>query len=272
MFRIAFILMLIKIDLIAQINFNAYQDSINFLSSIAVKGDGIEKRNKASEQLVKMLSYVLAQEGSFSFPFDSVKSLAVLNSSDNSFRLFNWNEIQEDGTYKYYGLIQKYDKKNKKSKVFVLNDDQRDKDIAVVEKTSLVYPHWYGAHYYEIIYTKKGKSKYYTLLGWEGKDRLATCKVIDVLQFDRDGPVFGAPIFAYAPIMRIVFEYSNQVSMSLKYDAKKKQIIYDHLSPSRPEYLGNYAYYGPDMSYDALVYKKGKWILIEDVKPKNSKK
>lgn len=285
MFRIAvFLVFFHSFTLFAQINYSVYQDSIINLSNLAVKGETDEERSIASKQLTSLLSRVLKLEGSFHYPFDSVQALAIVVSPDKSFRLFNWNEPQENGMYKYYCFVQKYNKRKKLTEVYHLSDDQRqNSNRLVVEKSTFHYPHWYGALYYEIIYTKNKKNKYYTLLGWEGKDKLTTCKVIDVLQFNEKGePFFGSPILpgydegkAYnknIALSRIVFEYANQVSMSLRYDAKTKQIIYDYLGPSGPENTGKFAYYGPDMSYDALIFKKGKWLLVEDIKPNNEKK
>ena len=46
--------------------------------------------------------------------------------------------------------------------------------------------------------------------------------------------------------------------MMLRYDDKLKMIVFDHLSPSKPSYEGKYQYYGPDFSYDGLIFEKGK--------------
>jgi hypothetical protein len=46
-------------------------------------------------------------------------------------------------------------------------------------------------------------------------------------------------------------------------------IIFDHLSPSKPSYAGNYQYYGPDFSYDGLKFEQGIWELVENVDIRN---
>ena len=58
--------------------------------------------------------------------------------------------------------------------------------------------------------------------------------------------------------------------MSLDYNKKKKTITFDHLSPIRQTADGKDVM-GPDMSYDALIYKKDIWSYKEDVKAKNKK-
>ena len=142
----------------AQQDFQAYQDSLINLSNLAVKGETNQERNSASKQLLIVLNRVLRQESSFDYPFDSVKSIAILNSPDHTFRLFNWNELQENGTYLYYCIIQTLNKKAKTTSVFQLNDDQRkNSNRLIIEQSIMQYPHWYGALYYQIIYCKNKK-------------------------------------------------------------------------------------------------------------------
>ena len=70
---------------------------------------------------------------------------------------------------------------------------------------------------------------------------------------------------------RVVFEYDKDAQLSLDYNKKKKMITFDHLSPVRTTAKGKEVM-GPDMSYDALIYKKDIWTYKEDVKVKNKKK
>jgi hypothetical protein len=68
---------------------------------------------------------------------------------------------------------------------------------------------------------------------------------------------------------RVVFEYSARVSMSLRYDAAKKRIVFDHLSPAKPSFEGNYEFYGPDFSYDAFAFIDNYWVLEENIDIRN---
>ena len=43
-----------------------------------------------------------------------------------------------------------------------------------------------------------------------------------------------------------------------------RTIVFDHLIPSSPVYEGKKEYYVPDLSYDALILKKGIWNYSED--------
>ncbi|NJK97401.1 MAG: hypothetical protein HC905_23045 [Bacteroidales bacterium] len=55
--------------------------------------------------------------------------------------------------------------------------------------------------------------------------------------------------------------------MMLNYDEMLKSIVFDHLAPSESRYTGQYEFYGPDFSFDGLIFKENQWVLVEDVKP-----
>ena len=57
--------------------------------------------------------------------------------------------------------------------------------------------------------------------------------------------------------------------MTIQYEEKAKRFVFDHLAPSKPIYQNQFEYYGPDFSYDALEYRKGKWVLVENVDVRN---
>ena len=149
----------------------------------------------------------------------------------------------------------------------VLVFDKSD-EITQPETEVLTDKNWFGALYFNIILKKHSGRKYYTLLAYDLNNLLTRKKIIDVLYFDENNmPHFGAPVFKNDEVLinRVIFEYSASVVMSLNYFKKKKMIIYDHLSPSDPSYNGQYQFYGPDLSYDAYIFKKGKWNYIADV-------
>ena len=132
---------------------------------------------------------------------------------------------------------------------------------------------WFGMLYTQIIEC----DGFYTLIGWDGNSKLTKRKFIDVLYFKSDGePVFGKDIFKIPKKSpkRLMFEYSSEVSMSLKYIERKNQIIYSHLA-SREDgaFLeGMFQFYGPDGSFDAIELKKDRWVSIEDVDARTNQK
>lgn len=250
--------------------FRVMEDSmISMGDKIVNSRDELVRRN-ATFMFIKTLVATLKLPNSFDYPFDSLKYISVLRSDDNKFRMYTWHLRNDDGTYRYYGAIQMNNKD--RLELYPLFDNS-----AMIEKpqdTILNKSNWYGAHYYKIITPKKGKKdKRYVLLGWKGNNLRTTKKVIDVIHFDQDGqPVFGDDIFKLGDETkkRIVFEFTIQASMMLRYLDKPKWIVYDHLAPPSKRDAGLFEFYGPDLSYDGLKYKKGKWVLMEKIDLRNA--
>lgn len=252
-------------------NLKVFEDSLKSLSyKIINHVDEVVRRN-SNNLFIKTLVSALKLENSFSYPFDSVVSVSILTSEDKVFRIFTWHLYSDDGSYRYYGAIQKNNKT--KLELYPLFDNSRF--IPNATDTVLTKDSWYGAHYYTIAAPQKRKrNKQYVLLGWKGNNIKTNQKVIDVLSFDKEGkPVFGAPIFDYkdSTMHRVIFTYGRNLSMLLRYLPSKNWIVYDHLACQDPRQTGMYEFYGPDLSYDALRYKRRKWYLMENIDIRNEK-
>ncbi|MBI2967965.1 MAG: hypothetical protein HYY40_09150 [Bacteroidetes bacterium] len=259
---------------------SAYEDSLCMFTPLVLNSKTDSEKMFFNDRVTALLLKALERDNSFFYSFDKVKSMAILSSPDKRFRIFNWHLPENAGSYRYFGIIQFYDKKSERSFVYELQDKSGlPEDWS---KRSVTGERWYGAHYYRIILSKRKGVRYYTLLGWKGYNSRTTKKVIDVMIITnppdsyrgyRDYiPIFGAPVFTCGKdttSRRIIFEYSAMVSMSVQWDEKKKRIVFDHLSPGKPEYAGNYEFYGPDFSCDAFKFKRGRWTLIEDVDARN---
>jgi hypothetical protein len=247
-----------------------YEQTIRGLFKKILESDNDSKKEKINNEIIKKLEQVLAIEGSFSYPFDSLRNIGRIISKDNKLRIYTWNLPYNDGTHRYYGFIQYYPPKEKKFLLFKLTDCSDDYQSP--ESMILTDSSWFGALYYEIIEMKYQEVAYYVLLGFDFNNLLTTKKIIEVLYFKDDKvPVFGKPVFFYGDKLcnRIIFEYSSRVSMGLKYNKDLKMIIYDHLSPSKPSFEGHFMYYGPDFSYDGLEFKDGVWKEVRDVDVRN---
>lgn len=246
--------------------FTAYEDTLKKKRIETLEAKNDPQRIKANNSFLRTLTRALNTDGSFHFPFDSLPSLAVLSSPDNKFRFINWNLPNDDETQVYYCFVQVFNKHKKTYNTYRLTD--KSAEISAPSKKTLDYKNWYGALYYRIIPMKKKHSKYYILLAWDGNDKLTSKKLVDVIYFSGNGkPKFGASIFRFPgkTKKRVFFEYSSQVTMSLRYEEKKKRIVFDHLSPHNEALQGQYQYYGPDFSFDALELKKDKWYFIRDI-------
>jgi hypothetical protein len=212
---------------------------------------------------------------SFNFPLDSLKTIGRIYSPDKSFRAITWNLQMEKGEHHHFGFIQMAKSKNDK-KYFELKE--QTSNIKNPEGSVLSASKWFGGLYYKILKNKIDNKVYYTLLALQYNDLFVSRKFIDVLYFDEYGnPVFGAPILQFGPKttkLRMVMEYAASVSVSLRYDDERKMIIYDHLSPFEAKYTGLYQYYGPDLSFDAMVFENKKWNYVANVdsrRPRNEK-
>ena len=238
-------------------------------SSKYIRSDTEKKEVNAN--ILTQFAVALKTDGSFLYPFDSLKFVNILASPDGRLRIYNWNIGYDDGAHEYFGFIQYLQKPENKYLIFPLTD--KSATIEKPEKTILNHDNWYGAFYYQLV-EKKGDHTYYTLLGWDGNDDYSTKRLVDVLYFDNNNPVFGAAIFTNgaATANRVIFEHSKKSTMFLKYLPERDEIVFDHLSPPSPFYDGQYAYYGPDFSYDAFAFVNGKWAYKPDIDFKNLKK
>lgn len=222
----------------------------------------IEYNNTLNEKF----EAILHSELSFNYTFDSLsKQISIIKSSDNLVKIYTWGIVLSDGTYKYSGFIQQKTKKKSEIELVKLYDNSLK--IQNPEKEILNSENWFGCIYYDIILYKYKKNKYYTLLGWDGNDDFSTKKIIEVANFTSSGKVKFSADFKIENQnqKRIIFEYSSQAQMLLQYNEDLKMIVFDHLSPSSPKFEGNYHYYGPDFSYDAIYFDSNKWIYLSDI-------
>jgi len=227
-------------------------------------GLNIEIENKFEE--------ILDKSGSFEYNFDTLKNyVSILYSDDNLLKIYTWGTFFSDGTYKYYGFIQHRNKKKEAITVYKLTD--KSDEIENPENEILSNDNWFGAVYYELITTKDGKKKIYTLLGWDGNNDFSNKKIIDVLTFSgSEKPKFGLSFnIEEKKSKRVIFEFNKLATMSLKYNPSIGNIIYDHLSPSEPKFEGVYRFYGPDFSYDGLYFDDGVWLYMPDLDIRNDK-
>jgi len=234
--------------------------------SIAKSNDDDVKTN-LNKQITKIWKKLLPNPRTFDYPFDSLDKAGILKSPDDKLKLYNWNLPYEMGEHDYFCFIQyKPTDSDKQMLLFELED--KSDNMEKPEQKILKGNEWYGALYYKIIPIEtRFDEVYYTLLAYDPNDYLTSKKIVDVLHFEKNKPVFGASIFKNQREIsnRLIFEYGQFASMMLKYDENKEMIVYDHLSPSEPKYKGDREFYGPDFSYDGLKYENGVWNTYFDL-------
>ena len=249
---------------------NLHQDSLVILSEATFAAKEDVDRVEKNATFIKRFINALKINGSFNYDFDSLKRISIIKSPDHTFRIITWFLPNNDGTYRFYGTIQ-MGTANGGLKLFPLTDQTNN----IVDVNSITdYKSWFGARYYEMVpVLVNGKQPYYILLGWKGNTDKTTKKVIDVLSFEKGEPVFGRNIFEMKKNgtlkNRVVFEYNKLNSMTLTVDNKVNMIVFDHLAPYDAKMVGNYEFYGTDLSFDGFRLNWGKLALIEDVELKN---
>lgn len=270
--------------------FSSYENTLKRIGVTILYGENDSVKYAASSQFTTLLLEALKLEGSYDYPFDSLKTIARLMPVDKKFRIFNWNLPKDDGTYEYFGIIQLNNATGNNYKIIRLED--KSYDISTPETGIFTCDNWYGALYYKIIEKKYRQKTHYMLLGWDGNDRYTRKKIIEVLTFDKEQhPVFGAHIFTgskYSQNTRIIFEYYAAAGMSLKYEkhgyrkvmkigshsftrrAHSEMIVFDRLVPLDESYTGQTILMVPSGSIiDAFIFRKGCWIFTGDVDARN---
>ena len=245
---------------------NLYQDTLIELGKKFINDENDLERKNANYAFIKTLVNALKIPNSFLFGFDSVKSIKVINSPDNRFRIFSWNIKNSDGSYRFYGTIQL--NTGGKLKMYPLEDYSpllKNPEDSVTDNHK-----WYGAQYYKIVPVYAPKP-YYILVGWKGYTVESTKKVIDVLSFTGDKPELGLHVFDGngKTRARVVFEYNREVSMLLRYVPENNTIVFDHLAPPDPKLKGKHSSYGPDLTYSGYKLKNGRWVYVDNLDLRN---
>jgi hypothetical protein len=243
---------------------NIYQDSLKSLGKKFVNNPDDMERKAANYTFIRTLVSALKVSHSFNYPFDSVKSVSILNSPDNRFRILSWHVMNQDGSYRFYGTIQM----NTSNNLLMYPLEDYSPMLKNPEDSVTNNRKWYGAQYYKIIRVT-APTLYYVLLGWKGNNIKSTKKVIEVLSFDKeDKPVLGMPVFNGSR-KRVVFEYTRQASMLLRYVAEQNLIVFDHLAPPDDKMKDRPETFGPDLSYDGYKLKNGRWDYVENLDMRN---
>jgi hypothetical protein len=227
-------------------------------------------KKQLNDSILLVMPRLLESPESFDHPFDSLSRIGNVRSPDNAFRIFTWNVPLSGFHHEYHGIIQVAAGKKPSCQVFVLLDQaMRTEDLLHAERTA---ENWPGMLYYQVLRNKAGRDVIYTLIGYHFNDRFSDKKILDALYFNKNQePVFGKPVFNTENGVqhRVIFEYSGEVVMAVRYNPDLKMIVYDHLSPIEPELSGHLRFYAPDFSYDGYKWKSGMWIHQSDIDVRN---
>ncbi|RBQ11566.1 hypothetical protein [Pedobacter miscanthi] len=267
-FNIFLVLGLLSFNLKAQQNpgkLPVFQDTLSRISVNVVNATSDVQKLELNGKFVKTLVEALKTPNSYAFPFDSLKNISVIKSPDQAFRILSWYVQLENGTYRYYGAIQMNTKSGPLKLYPLIDQTENIGDPNILTNNQK----WYGARYYEIVpITSGNRLPYYVLLGWKGNTQMTTKKVIEILSFDKDNVIFGAPVFEGKELKgknRMIFEYAKSNAMTLKTDQKAGLIVFDHLASFDPEIKDKFEYFGSDGTFDGFKVIGGKLKLQEDI-------
>jgi len=220
------------------------------------------------DSIVSMLRVSLSEPGSMEFPWKGLNRIGVVNSEDGKLRVFTWHVMDDRDHYRYFGFIQVGLKKGKVGLYELRDNNKAQRGVMKLNQST---EEWYGKLYYQILTHRHKRKTYYTLLGMDFNDARSTIKSVEVIVLQRNQPRFENEMFFNGrdKVDRLVLEYTDEVTISVRFDPDLKMITYDHLVPRHPIYQNNYEFYVPDGSYDGLEFSDGLWNYYKDIDARN---
>lgn len=244
------------------------EDTLKLYADKIITGQSVSIRFTNDSLFTRAFVKALKTPYSFYFPFDSLQTISKLYAPDSSFRIFTWQMVVSDNLTRQHGAIQ-MKTADGSLKIFPLID--KSDVTANITDTAANNKGWIGAVYYRIIEKKSSNQNYYTLLGYDENNLKSNRKIIEVLSFANDEPMFGGRFFSYeedsafkSSTSRYVMEYKKTAGARLTFDEDLDMIILEHLESETGEPLKKWTYI-PDGDYEGFKWKNGKWVHIEKV-------
>ena len=230
------------------------------------------KRMVLNRIFAAQFEQALRQDSAFFYPFAAIPYVYQVSSRNGLVRVLTWLVPMPDGN-RYFGFaLTRKNRSDTKATITVLHDRRRT--TRLVENAELAANEWFGALYTAIVerpipYTNE---TLYTLVGISpiGGSSPSNKKIVDVLNVKPDGTcTFGAPVFVRKNTVnhRMIFEYSAQAVMELRYVESTRMIVFSTLQPMYPQLRGRYEHYIPGENFDAVRFENGEWRLREGVRP-----
>ena len=227
----------------------------------------IQDRFKADSLFTKALVNTLKNNNSFNFSFDSLHSIKHIISPDRKFKIFSWQIDIGDGTYRQRAAIQlpTVNGQLKLLPLFDQSDFILNIAVGIYDRQ-----HWIGAIYYDIIPIQFQGETLYTLLGYDEYTNGISRKIMEVIKFNNDEPVFGGDYFSYpkdpcfplAPADRFVYQYKKGSNAIIKYETTTKSIVVSELTSTEKD-LKNLSTLVPSGNELHFNWMNGKWTLVQ---------
>jgi hypothetical protein len=239
-----------------------YEDTLGLMAFLIMNDSLPESRFASTRKFIVTLKQALKTTNSFAYKFSRLQTVSIQYPPDSTFRIFSWQLFVNDSTYHYYGAIQM---NTPELKFYPLID--RSAKVEDVQQAVLSPENWYGVIYYNIrpLITPQGTK--YLLFGLDTYSFFRRRKLIDVLSFQGDKLVFGAPVFPKTinndgPVNRFLLEYSASNSVRLNWDESMNMVVFDHLIPMQGRHKEGMVMVG-DGSYEAFKIQNGALVYQE---------
>ncbi len=244
------------------------EDSLKLTGLKIVQGRSPADRLFADSAFTRIFVRALKTKNSFYYPFDSVVNISKLYAPDSSFRIYTWQMQINENIIRQHGAIQ-IKTSDGSLKIFPLID----KSDVTENMTDTIGNNngWMGAVYYKIIQKKYEDKNFYTLLGFDENNIRSDKKIMDILTFENDKPLFGNKIFIIENsniykknIARFVIEFKKEAITRLTYDADMDVILFDELVSETNE-PGKKWTLIPDGEFEGFKWKNGKWVYNKQI-------
>lgn len=254
--------------------FSRHERSLKVAIREVAKSTNSKQKLALNAAFAAQLEQVLRQDSAFFYAFDSIPHLYRVASQDGLVRIITWNVPTADGQ-KYFGFVLL---RSSAGAAHATLHTLRDRRMAtrLSEGKALSADEWFGALYTKLVEKRDAHAgkPVYTLIGISPNGNgVSNRKVVDVLSVGDSGKCcFGAPIFVKKNKVasRMIFEYSAEAVMELRYHEDTEQIIFSSLTPMYDQLRGRYESYIPNDGYNALRFEAGRWVFYENIEPPSS--
>jgi hypothetical protein len=247
------------------------EDSLVSMADSMINTPITDDRIDFCVRFTRDLKAAMQVPNSFQYPFTRLAGkIHIIYPDDKSFRIFNWLIAPSDDLRRYYGAVQM---NSEEPRYYPLMDGTGE-FAGDVETQVLDNKHWYGCEFYKIMDQNIQGKKAYLLFGYNSNGINSNKKLLDVLSFDENGLVLGAPIF-YMPDLtgqrlvkkdRVVFEYKKTAQIYLNYDADRKMIIFNRLASEVTD-PNRKSTYIPTGQMDGLRWQDDSYQFVKDAIP-----
>jgi hypothetical protein len=254
--------------------FNRHERSLKIAIREVAKTTDSRQKLALNAAFAAQFEQVLRRDSAFFYAFDSIPHLYQVASQDGLVRVITWN-VPVVNEQKYFGFVLL---RSSADAAHATLHTLRDKRMAtrLLESKTLNTDEWFGALYTKLVEKRNDRTgkPVYTLIGISpSSNGVSNRKVVDVLSAGDSGRCcFGAPIFTkkYKVFHRMIFEYSAEAVMELRYHEGTGQIIFSSLVPMYAQLRGRYESYIPSDAYNALRFENNRWIFYENIEPPSS--